>query len=156
MLAKLSDDVDAEQIAYFATSVIWRGCSMNLGCKLGAYEPQFRQYLLDQAPFPNAAVLSMGVLEQTALTASPYGWITEPSSVKAGPLWLHGFMLAGLTFRCLVGKTISPILKAISLSGPGDDKYVSLLKPGEYADFLAAASMAAAATPKGKLADAIG
>lgn len=154
ILAELSNDVDVESIAYFAASIIWRGCAMNLGCVLGPYEIQFRNFLLGVAPFPKDAVLSMGILEQTPNILSPYGWVTEPTSTKAGVLWLHGFMVAGLAFRCFVGKKINPAWRNVCLSGQASttSTYVSLLQPEQCPDFLAAASMAAGAVPKGKLA----
>lgn len=150
-LASLRKSVDAEQIAYFAASVIWRGCVMTGGCKLGVYEPKFRQYLLNQAPFPREAIISVGLLE-----ASPNfdtrGWASEPASQKVGILWLHEFLLNGLVFRCFVGQALDQNLHQVSLAGPNPQKYVSILKPEECNDFLAAIEVAGNAKHRGKLA----
>lgn len=150
-LASLRKDVDAEQIAYFAASVMWRGCVMTGGCKLGAYEPKFRQYLLDKAPFPKEAIISVGLFEESP-DFDTVGWVSEPASQKVGLLWLHGFLLNGLVFRCFVGKAIDQNLRQVSLAGPNPQKYVSILKPEECNDFLAAIEVAGNAKHRGKLA----
>lgn len=152
-LASLSKDVDAEQIAYFAASVMWRGCVMIGGCKLGVYEPKFRQYLLDQAPFPHEAIISVGLFEESS-DFDTSGWVSEPASQKVGLLWLHGFLLNGLVFRCFIGKTLDKNLHQISLAGPNPKKYISILKPEECNDFLAAVEVAGNAKHRGKLARA--
>lgn len=149
--AQLSDEVDAEQLAYFATSVIWRSCAMKLSCKLGSYEARFRDYLLDIAPFPEEAVLSMGVLEPSDQFKNPAGWVTSPSTARIGFSRVHGFMAAGLAFRCFIGKTLDSAWRGVSLASPNQTRYVSLMKPEEFSDFLAALSVAGKATPKGKL-----
>ena len=153
-LASLSKDVDAEQIVYFAASVMWRGCAMTGGCKLGIYEPKFRQYLLDQAPFPREAILSVGLFEESP-DFDTRGWVSEPASQKVSLLWLHGFLLDGLVFRCFVGKALNQNLHQVSLAGPNPQKYVSILKPEECNDFLAAVEVAGNAKHRGKLARTI-
>lgn len=150
-LALLNQEVDAEQIAYFAASVMWRGHVMTGGCKLGAYEPIFREYLLGQAPFPNQAVVSVGLF-----TESPHidalGWVSAPASQKTGLLWVHGFLIAGLAFRCLVGKALDQNLHQVSLAGPASQKFAYLFKPEECSDFLAAVEVATKSKPRGRLA----
>lgn len=151
VLALLSADVDAEQIVYFGASVMWRGCVMTGGCKLGSYKEKFRLYLLGEAPFPSEAVISMGLFEESP-NFNTRGWVSEPASRKVGLIWVHGFLLDGLVFRCLVGKAINQKLHQVSLAGPHTKKYVSILKPEECGDFLAAVEVAGNATPRGKLA----
>jgi len=151
VLAKLSNDVDVEKIVYFAASILWRGFVMTGGCRLGPYEPKFRQYLLDESPFPIDAVISFGILDGSSNFES-YGWVSEPASTKFGPLWLHGFLMTGLVFRCFVGKALNHDLQLISLAGPNPDKYISVLKPEQCADFLAAVEIAGNAKHRGKLA----
>ncbi len=153
-LASLSKDVDAEQIAYFAASVMWRGCVMTGGCRLGVYVSKFRQYLLDQAPFPREAIISGGLFEESP-NFDTRGWVSEPASQKVGLLWLHGFLLDGLVFRCFVGKTFNQNWYQVSLAGPNPQKYVSILKPEECSDFLAAVEVAGNAKHRGKLARTI-
>ncbi|HUW20687.1 MAG TPA: hypothetical protein VMW16_15420 [Sedimentisphaerales bacterium] len=151
VLASLNKEVDAEQIVYFAASVMWRGCVMTGGCKLGAYEPNFRRYLLGEAPFLREAVISVGLFEESP-DFDTRGWVSEPASMKAGLLWLHGFLMAGLVFRCFVGKAINQDLHQVSLAGPNPKKYVSILKPEECGDFLAAVEMAGNAKHRGSFA----
>ena len=152
MAARLSDEVDAEQLLFFAASIIWRACVMGIGCNLGPYEPKFREYLLGKAAFPGDVVLTMAVLESSDHVKKPSSYLTLPSSIKARLIWLHGFMAAGLAFRCFIGKTLNPSWRVMSLAEPGQPRYVSLMKPEEFADFRAALSIAAKATPRGKLA----
>lgn len=151
MLAMLNMDEDAEQIAYFCASVMWRGCVMTGDCKLGPYEERFRLYLLGEAPFPREAVISVGLFEESP-NFNTRGWVSEPASRKVGLVWVHGFLLSGLVFRCLVGKTIDQKLHQVSLAGSHPKKYVSILNPEECGDFLAAVEVAGNATPRGKLA----
>ncbi len=150
-LASLNVDVDGEQIAYFAASVMWRGCVMTGGCKLGPYEPKFRQYLLGATRFPREAAISVGLFDQSP-NVDARGWVSEPASTKTSIGWLHGFLLTGLAFRCWVGKAVPPEWQQVSLAGPNPAKYVSIVKPEECADFLRAAEMVGSAKHRGKLA----
>src|SRR5215469_1606240 len=88
----------AEPLAYFAASILWRSCVMNDGCQLGPYAEQFRGYLLEQAPFPPNAVVSLAVLEPSGHGENPYTPVTFPKSLRADDAWLHGFMVCGLAF----------------------------------------------------------
>lgn len=150
-LASLNKDEDGDQLAYFAASVMWRGCVMTGDCKLGLYEPKFRKYLLGATQFPTEAIVSVGLFEQSP-TVDARSWVSEPASTKTEIGWLHGFLLAGLVFRCWVGKTVPSGWHQVSLAGPNPTKYVSLVKPEECADFLAAAEVAGAAKHRGQLA----
>lgn len=151
VLASLNRDVECDQLAYFAASIMWRGCVMTGDCKLGPYEPKFRQYLLGTTGFPPEAAISVGLFEQSP-NVDARGWVSEPASTKTKLGWLHGFLLAGLAFRCWVGKAVPPEWQQVSLAGPNPTKYVSIIKPEECADFLAAAEIAVSAKNRGKLA----
>jgi len=151
VLALLNRIEDGNQLAYFAASVVWRGSVMTRGCGLGPYEAKFRQYLLGEAQFPAEASISVALLEKSP-NVDARGWVSEPTCSKVGVGRLHGFLLAGLVFRCFVGKAISLEWKNVSLTSANSKKYVSILKPEECADFLAAAEMAGSAKPRGKLA----
>ncbi|MHB1274001.1 MAG: hypothetical protein ACYCZD_14775 [Rhodanobacter sp.] len=151
VLALLNRDEDGCHLAYFAASVMWRGCVMTGGCRLGPYESKFRQYLLGEAWFPREASISVALFEKSS-NVDARGWVSEPSSSKTGMGWLHGFLFAGLAFRCFVGKAIPLEWQKVSLAGANSKKYVSIIKPEECPDFLAAAEMAGAAKPRGKLA----
>jgi hypothetical protein len=150
VLASLNDGADADQLAYFATSVMWRGCVMTGACRLGPYEPRFRQYLLGAAAFPPEAAIHVALFEQSP-NVDARGWVSNPTSTKANFGWLHGFLLAGLAFRCWVGKSIPQEWQQASLAGPNAKKYVSIINPEACADFLAAAEMTANAKPRGRL-----
>lgn len=152
VLASLDHVEDADHLAYFVASVVWRGCVMSRGCKLGLYEHKFRQYLLGETQLPRKVVIFVGLLE-SSLNVEVRGWVSEPASTKTSIGWLHGFLLVGLAFRCLVGKAISPEWQNASLAGPHSKKYVSMLKPEKCADFLAAVELVGAAVPRGKLAN---
>lgn len=153
VLASLNMDVKSDQIAYFAASVIWRGCVMTGGCNLGRYELKFRQYLLGTTGFPPEVAISVGIFENSP-NIDTRGWVSEPTSTKTSIGWLHGFLIAGLAYRCWVGKNIPPLWRQISLGGLHPEKYVSIIKPEECADFLAAVEMAGGAKRLGKLAKA--
>jgi len=151
VLASLNKDVDCGQIAYFAASVMWRVCVITTDCKLGPYEPSFRKYLLGETRFPPEAALFVGLFEKSP-NVDTRGWVSEPTSKKAGLLWYHGFLIAGLAFKCFVGKAINQNMHQSSLVGPNPDKYVSIIKPEECGDFLAAVEMASNAKHRGNLA----
>lgn len=123
---------------------------MTGGCKLGPYESFFRQYLLGTAAFPAEAVMQVALFDEMP-DVDLRGWVSEPASTKASFGWLHGFLLAGLAFRCWVGKSIPKAWQAASLAGPNPKKFVAVIAPNACADFLAAAEMTVGAKPLGKL-----
>lgn len=125
---------------------------MKDGCQLGPYAEQFRGYLLEQAPFPSNAVLSLAVLEPSGHGENPYTCVTFPKSMRAEDAWLHGFMVCGLAFRCFVGRSLRPQLRKLSLTGEASALYIAILPANQCADFLGVAEVVAAATPRGKLA----
>lgn len=149
-LAMLNDDVDAEQISYFAASMLWRCHVMTEGCQLGSYEPKFRQYLLERASFPREAIMLVQLIEESS-DFNLRNLASEPASIKVGHVWLHGFLLVGLVFRCFVGKALDQNLQKISLAGSNPNKYVSITKPEECNDLLAAVNVTKKATPRGRL-----
>jgi hypothetical protein len=151
-LVKLVGELDPERLAYFAASVIWRSHAMNRGNHLGAYAQSFVDFLLERAPFPPHAALSLGILEPADLTQLPQSWVTEPSSTRADAVRVHGFMVCGLIFRCFVGKALTPEMRKVCIGGPNQPKYAIAQPAEQYADFMGAATMAANAVPRGKLA----
>lgn len=153
LLAKLHNEIDVATLVYFAASMIWRSAAMHRSCHLGPYELQFRNYLLDTAPFPASAALTMGILEPSTLTERPYALITEPASMRALQMRVHGFILCGLAFRCVVGKAIQPAMKRSGLADTNPDKYALLLPSDRCGDFLSAFDMLAGAKPRGKLSN---
>lgn len=151
ILASLNENVDVAQIAYFAVSLFWRGCVMTGACKLGPYEQRFRKYLLGTTKYLPEASISMGIFDQSP-KVDARGWVSEPASRKTPIGWLHGFLIAGLVFRCWVGKAVPTEWQRVSLVGHNSTNYVPIVKPEECADFLAAAEMAGNAMRRGRLA----
>jgi hypothetical protein len=152
VLAVLSSTVEIEQLAYFAISIIWRSHAMHRSDGFGPYEPAFRNYLLGHSSAPNEAVLLVTLYAPSTLGIGVSGWMSEPASVKADGYWIHGFMVAGLAFKLLVGKKIDPQLRMASVLTQPPSRFVSMMSPEDCRDFMAAAEIAVAATPKGKLA----
>lgn len=152
-VVELNSEIDVESIVYFAASVIWRACVMTEECILGThYELAFRRYLLGEAQLPPEVSMNMVILEPSSLLAHPERYFTFPSSTKIPAAWLHGFTVCGLMFRCFVGGGIDPKLKMVSLSKVEGVKYALLSKPEDIGDFREIHKVAAAATPRGKLA----
>jgi hypothetical protein len=151
VLAYLNNSSDGDHLAYFGASVMWRGCVMTGECKLGPYKESFRRYLLGATPFPPEAVISVGLLDRSP-NVDARAWISEPTSTKASFGWIHGFMIAGLAYRCWIGKALPRKWQQVSLGSANPTKYVSILKPENCADFLAAVGVAGSAQPRGKLA----
>lgn len=151
VLAALDPGIDADLIARFAASIFWRGHVMTGDCHLGPYELKFRQYLLGLTDFPAEIVIHLAIFDESSIV-DLRGWVSEPTSRKTGMWWLHGFLLNGLAFRCWVGKSIPAEWGQVSLGGPNTTKYVSIIKPEECPDFLAAVELVGSAKPLGKLA----
>jgi hypothetical protein len=108
--------LDIEKLAYFPSSVLWRG-SVHDWCsgrdairtpKLGPYEEELRKYLLGEASFPTNAVLFVDVLSEPNLWHSvylPYGRREEDLS------WHYTFPFLGILFAIVLGKTIKPTIR---------------------------------------------
>lgn len=152
-VAYCNDHGDADLIAYFAASLLWRASVMSAACALGAYQQEFQRYLLGEAQFPGNAVLGVGVFEPSTVRGTDTRrWISAPTRVRTPDGWLHGFLLCGLVFRCFVGGVVPNRLRQVSLAAPNQKRSIMLLSPEECPDFLAAAELAAVAKPRGKLA----
>ncbi|PLZ01957.1 hypothetical protein CY652_13080 [Burkholderia sp. WAC0059] len=121
-------------------------------CKLGKYAEPLRRYLLGEMDFPSEMSMSMAILEPSSLLKRPEGYFTMPSSVKTPYGWLHGFTVCGLAFQCYISGTLDPQLKLVSLIGDNPEKYALLRKPENFIHFHEVQRVAAAATPRGKLA----
>jgi hypothetical protein len=147
------DKIDTERLSYFATSMIWRSCFMEGGCKLGKYEDQFRTYLLEETDFPSLAALTISIIgPATAGNAHLYNLYTAPTSGRSDLLWFHGFSLFGLTFRCFVGQALEPDWKEqICLAGPSRTKYALFLSFNNCADHQVAIRSIMGAKARGKL-----
>lgn len=101
-----SSSLDAEALALFVTSVVWRASVSKQECpkvNLGPYEERFRRYLRGEAPFPSRANLIV-YLQTVPLTALPSAdrILTLPTQVTMN-YTLHWFVLCGAAFYLLVG-----------------------------------------------------
>jgi len=73
---------------------------------LGAtYQEQFRLYLLDQAPFPANARMSLHVATEGDLDV--LFTLQFPSSGRVNDLHCHDFFINGLLFVLFLGKAVS-------------------------------------------------
>jgi hypothetical protein len=100
---------------YFAASVFWRSAACRrwrggeesvASISLGAtYQEQFRLYLLDQAPFPANARMSLHVATEGDLDV--LFTLQFPSSGRVNDLHCHDFFINGLLFVLFLGKAVS-------------------------------------------------
>lgn len=149
------DDAIAEPLAYFGASVLWRSSVMRHDCYLGPYEEHLRKYLNGEAVFPATAVMNVGFLEPSGRGEDPYTWFSSPASVRANVVWLHGFIICGLAFRCFAGGRLDqwyPRLRRICLAAPNEARFGLIIPTTECPDFMRAAEMTVAAEARGKLA----
>lgn len=65
---------------------------------------------------------------------------------------MHGFLVAGLAFRCFVGAALNPNIKKVCLVRSEQAKYAIMLPADDLYDFQAAMDVGAAAIPRGKVA----
>ncbi|MDD3183053.1 MAG: hypothetical protein PHD48_09660 [Alphaproteobacteria bacterium] len=102
-------EIDVSALAYFAISIFWRGSTYawtdegHVPVPLGPYGEQFRQYLMDQAPFPeNAALWAIVRQDKNFNRAICFPWGGRNREGHYG----YNFSIPGLAFTLLVGKSI--------------------------------------------------
>jgi len=111
-VAELDIKVDAENLAYFAVSVVWRGDVMKEGhlasdVTLGdRYREKFRGYLNGDAAFPLCARVLLNVLKPPSWMMVIDGAVTTPSSNRMGACHRHAFLMCGFEFNVLVGHVL--------------------------------------------------
>lgn len=150
-LASCNDRLDADQLAYFAASMFWRASVMRGSYRLGAYEEEFRRYLLGEAAFSSRVALSVGLFDPSIdRTTDLRGWASAPAQKRTSNGWLHGFLMCGLVFRGFVGGSVPHGWAGISIAAPDAKGFVSILTRDECPDFLAAFELLGSATPRGR------
>jgi hypothetical protein len=106
-------EIDIEKLAYFAASILWRGSAHDWRSgkdavrspKLGAYEEDFRKYLIGQAPFPPNSFFGVDIVGDQNFWPTvfvPYGGRREDLT------WHYQFPFLGIVFLFLVGKSLDP------------------------------------------------
>ena len=105
--------VDAEKLAYFALSVLWRAAvhewDLPFGGKttllnLGTIEEPIRKYLLGMAGLPpEVVVVAMACTDPLSIEA-----FSTPSRVRGYPGTCFAILTLGIYFRVLIGSGITP------------------------------------------------
>lgn len=145
-----TDEQDGEDLAYFAASVIWRTYPIVGTCDLGAYEPEFRDFLLGRKPFPDNAAIVAGIYDISP-TTDMRGWMSVPTSGRMDGKKLHGFIFLGLNFRCWVGKNIPQRNISHSITNKGSTKLIISMPPEKSGDFKDIFEFATSVIPRGKI-----
>jgi hypothetical protein len=147
--------IGIDSVCYFAASIFWRASArtwslpggQSCRLRLGPYEEQLRQYLFDEAPFPDRASLVVSV----AKTASPLMSMSMPYSLRLEDFWQHRFLIPGLAFSLHLGKTLPPLMMELcSVHSP--QRAICLSDKAEDAARNDAARMIQNARPVGTLA----
>jgi hypothetical protein len=111
-------DIDAEKLAYFALSIVWRRMIHEwspsvLRWELGQFAEDMRKYLLGETPFPgNVAVIVMVCSDE----ASRRMWTIPTQFVEAGCL-NFAFDVRGIRFRVMMGH-LPPFAHYANCRGP--------------------------------------
>lgn len=104
-------EIDIAALAYFASSVFWRGSihewneDRTIPVKLGPYGEKFRQYLLGEQEFPKNCYLLIAVREggdKPGITYPPFG-------KRDGHIHYYNFPIPGFAFTLIIGKAVSLI-----------------------------------------------
>mgnify|MGYP006441956355 CR=1 FL=1 len=111
-----ASSIDEEKVAYFATSIIWRAVVSSKkpdNLYLAEYQEEVRQYLDEQISFPNNASL---ILYLHNRHCSPvHEMMTVPKTDLLNGNYCHQFFFYGMLFMLVLGKSIPPEIKKISL-----------------------------------------
>jgi hypothetical protein len=103
-------EINISALAYFAASIYWRGAVYpwnddgSIPVKLGPFQEQYRQYLLDSdlTGFPDNSTLVVMVREGKETDRITYA----PTSKRMGNCHVHNFSMPGLGFTLVIGKNI--------------------------------------------------
>jgi hypothetical protein len=121
---------DADKIAYFGVSVIWRcAVSTNPSIHLGRYKNDLRRYLVGETTRPASSALIFSVRDPKASLTS-LSW--EPTTYRNNECHGHSFSACGLLFDLFVGKFIFQSARDLCLFA-GQDKIVCMWPPGGHA-----------------------
>jgi hypothetical protein len=114
-LASDIPQIDTDALAYFATSIFWRGSihpwnqDGSLPVRLGPFADSFRRYLMGEEAFPKYAALWVAVREKSKvgrLTFTPVGG-------RIGNFHTHRFPMPGFGFMLFTGKNIPENIRRI-------------------------------------------
>lgn len=118
--------INCNQLAYFATSVVWRAAIYNwrFGLRaervfLGPYQDQIRRYLLGQDQFPRQAAMWVWVSSYD----KPSRAISFPQSLRVWDCYSHGFDVPGVRFTMFVGKVLPEVVRRLCIIH-GEEKIV--------------------------------
>lgn len=119
--------VQPDSLAYFGASIFWRAAApdwvfmrrQSNRLELGSYEEQLRRYLLDEAPFPEDAVMIVAV--SSAMEPMRNMVIVFPFlKTRQAGFRQYRFTVPGLTYQLFVGKGLPKDLRRLcSLRSPG-------------------------------------
>lgn len=113
------DPLEIDAIAYFAASVFWRSSVHKwiyegrplMRSRLGSYEEDFRNYLLEAVPFPSSArlmIMVAGSSNGARAMHSPIGW-------REDRFHMHRFRTPGFQFLMAVGAELPHDMNAACL-----------------------------------------
>ena len=107
-----------DEYLYFAASIYWRGSAWPISkCgnqgSLGAYQEEFRKYLLGEATFPKNAFVTVYVDTDDPI----YPLMSFPTSAKKGGYHHHIFNIPGVKFSMVVGKTVKGVREVSTALG---------------------------------------
>ena len=119
-------EIQTDHLVYFGLSVIWRAGvhdwragHKTLHLELGPYLEPLRQFLRDEAAFPEGMVLAVSV---SSIDYFPV--VNNPESQKASGFRVHGFTVPGLNFLLFVGKILDVDRRHSTAPSPG--RYIGI------------------------------
>jgi len=101
-------EINISALAYFAASIFWRGSIYgwnddgSIPVKLGPFQEEFRQYLMELKMFPRDCTLLVLVREGKDIDRLTF----TPLSERIDNFHVHKFPMPGLAFTLAVGKNI--------------------------------------------------
>jgi hypothetical protein len=125
--------IDCDSISYFALSVLWRAAAREweigrrkIRIDLGPYGDKFRDFLMQEAPFPDFAALSVLVSAERRLAE----YAVNPISENENDFHSHRFTIPGITFMVMLGGRV-PAEYMTSSFAPAPEHYVAIYPQAE-------------------------
>jgi hypothetical protein len=136
--------LDAQLLAYFAASVVWRGhmARQITDCNLGPYADAFREYLLGQRKFPGQSAARVYMVradrpkweQVTDLISMPQSGRTQHiGNRRRPPRYSHEFAICGLYFTVQTGVSSAEIDVGLTSFAPS----VGLVSRAQYFSWVA-------------------
>jgi hypothetical protein len=143
-----------ESYLYFAASVFWRASARRwkLGREwldrvvLGPYQEPFRQYLLNEAPFPQHARVYVFVAQE----AQPTRAVVPPCTSRIDNAHRHEFYIPGIHFVLVLGQGAPQYYDDAALNG-SREHLICLCPWEDSALFRGMAAVIKTSTPVGNL-----